>query len=193
MSEVLSPEGAGHASLSGRKRIMVVGSGGAGKTTFAIKLREITGLPVIHLDRHNWKPGWVPTPQAEWKEIVRNLAATDEWIIDGNYGGTLGIRARRCDMIIFFDFNRLVSLWGAVKRATLQRGRMRPDISEGCPERLNAAFLRWIWSYNKLSRPKVVGAIEEALEGTAIVTLRNRREVRTFLRDPSVVGPLNRN
>jgi adenylate kinase family enzyme len=163
------------------KRIMIVGSGGAGKTTLAIKLGEITGLPVVHLDRHNWKPGWVSTPEDEWKEIVTRLVAADEWIIDGNYGGTLGIRVRRSDTIIFFDFNRIVSLWGAVKRFLFQRGRSRPDMTEGCPERLDLAFLRWIWNYNRTSRPKVLRAIERAPKHVRVITLRNRRDVREFL------------
>lgn len=167
--------------LGGRKRIMVVGSGGAGKTTLAVNLGELTGLPVIHLDRHNWKPGWVSTPDDEWTEIVRGLVAADAWIIDGNYGSTLDMRARRCDTIIFFDFNRVVALWGAVKRAVLQRGRSRPDMAEGCPERLDLAFLKWIWSYNKVSRPKVLAAIEEAPKGALVITVHNRRQVRQFL------------
>ena len=167
--------------MTGAKRIMVVGSGGAGKTTLALKLGEATGLPVIHLDRHNWNPGWVPTPEDEWKEIVRELAATDRWIIDGNYGGTLITRARRCDTIVFFDFNRLISLWGAVKRATFHRGRSRPDMAEGCSERLDLAFLRWIWNYNSVSRPKVLRAIEQAPEGVRVISVRNRREVRELL------------
>lgn len=167
--------------LIGRKRIMVVGSGGAGKTTLAINLGHLTGLPVIHLDRHNWKPGWVSTPDDEWKEIVRGLAAAEEWIIDGNYGGTLDIRARRCDAIIFLDFNRVAALWGAVKRALTQRGRARPDMAEGCPERLNLSFVRWIWSYNKVSRPKVLSAITKAPDGTLIIALHDRQRVQELL------------
>jgi len=167
--------------LTDRKRIMVVGSGGAGKTTLALKLGELTRLPVVHLDRHNWHSGWVPTPADEWRPKVEALAASDEWIIDGNYGGTLGIRVRRCDAIVFFDFNRVTCLWGAAKRAFLQRGASRPDMPEGCPERLDWAFLRWIWGYSRVSRPKVLSAIERASDDVEVVMVRNRRQARNLL------------
>lgn len=160
---------------------MVVGSGGAGKTTFALKLGQLLGLPVIHLDRHFWNPGWIPTPKDEWKVVVRGLAETDEWIIDGNYGGTLDIRVRRCDAIIFFDFSRISSLKGALTRSLVQRGRTRPDMSDGCPERFDWEFLRWIWNYKKSSRPRVSNAIDQAGDDVQVVTLRNRREVRNLL------------
>lgn len=165
--------------LSNRQRIMIVGSGGAGKSTFAVKLAAITGLPLIHLDRHHWKPGWEPTPPEEWAEAVKTLAGAARWIIDGNYGGTLEIRARRCDAIVFFDFNRFASLWGAIRRWILRRSR--PDMMEENPERLDLSFLRWIWSYPQISRPKVLEAIRLAGDKAEVVRVRNRREARKLL------------
>ena len=168
--------------LVGRKRIMVVGSGGAGKSTFSRALGEITKLPVIHLDYHNWRPGWVPTPTQEWRAQVENLAAGEEWIIDGNYGGTLATRVKRCDAIVFFDFNRFTCLWGVVKRFFFQRGKPRPDMGEGCPERLDWAFIRWVWGYRKTSRFKVVHAIDLAEPDVRIVTVKTRYDVRNLLK-----------
>ena len=162
-----------------RERIMVVGSGGAGKTTFALRLAELSGLPLIHLDRHHWKPGWEPTPKEEWANVVQSLASADRWIIDGNYGGTLDLRVRRADAVVFFDFSRFTSLWGAIKRWMLRRPR--PDMVTGNPERLNPSFLRWIWTYSEVSRPKVVVAIQKAGPDVEVVVVRNRREVRQLL------------
>ena len=53
------------------RRVLVIGCGGAGKSTFARELGARTGLPVVHLDRLYWKPGWVPTPPGEWELVVR--------------------------------------------------------------------------------------------------------------------------
>src|SRR2546430_17415912 len=69
------------------KRVLVIGSGGTGKTTVAHRLARRTGLPLIHLDLLYWRPGWQPTPGEEWRETVRRLVAGERWIIDGNYGG----------------------------------------------------------------------------------------------------------
>src|SRR5262245_26887324 len=95
---------------------MVVGSGGAGKSTFSRELAARSGLPLIYLDRYYWRPGWVPTPDDEWSECVRQLSSGDSWIIDGSYGGTLTTRVQRCDAIVFFDVPRLVCLQGVIRR-----------------------------------------------------------------------------
>ena len=79
-------------TLEDRQRIMVIGSGGAGKSTFARQLAALTGLPVIHLDRHYWRPRWERTPTEEWNGIVQDLAAGAAWIIDGNYTNSLPLR-----------------------------------------------------------------------------------------------------
>jgi adenylate kinase family enzyme len=97
--------------LHERHGILVVGSGGAGKSTFARKLGEL---------------GWTQTPTAEWKGLVTQLVDTPEWIMDGNFGGSLVLRVPRCDVVVFFDFPRLVCLWGVVKRRFQFAGRARP-------------------------------------------------------------------
>jgi adenylate kinase family enzyme len=69
-----------------------VGSGGAGKTTFARELARRTGLPVVHLDHLYWKPGWVETPRDEWRMVQDERLTATEWIADGNYSGTFNVR-----------------------------------------------------------------------------------------------------
>ena len=168
-----------------RKRIMVIGSGGSGKSTFSRELAQITGLPLIHLDRHHWRPGWVPTPREEWRQAVEQMAAADEWIIDGNYGGTIPIRIARCDVIVFFDFNRFTCVCGALKRRFWSKGP-REDMADGCLERLDWSFLSWVWNYQSSSRPRVLEAIAAAPRHVEVITVRNRRDVRRLL---SSAGP----
>lgn len=71
------------------KRVAIIGSGGAGKTTLARALGAQTGIPVVHLDRLYWSAGWVPTPRETWLERQRAVLEQERWIIDGNYGPTL--------------------------------------------------------------------------------------------------------
>ncbi len=111
------------------------------------QLGELTGLPVVHLDRHFWRAGWKATPTAEWNGTVAQLAAAPEWIMDGNFGGSLAIRGPRCDAVVFFDFPRLICLWGVLKRWLRFRGQSRPDMTEGCPDAVSLEFLLWIWRY----------------------------------------------
>lgn len=65
-------------------RILVVGSGGAGKSMLARKLSKILRLPLINLDARYWRPGWVQTGKDERKQIVSELIKRDRWVIDGN-------------------------------------------------------------------------------------------------------------
>lgn len=163
------------------KKILVIGSGGSGKTTFARRLGEIHGIEVIHLDSKYWRPGWVETPKDEWRRKVEELVAGDAWIIDGNYSGTLGVRLDACDTVIFLDLPRTVCLWRVLKRALAFRNAARPDMAEGCPEKINLAFLWWVWNYPSRTRPKVLERLGETSQGKKIVRLHSRDEVEEFL------------
>ena len=98
------------------KRVLVIGHPGAGKSTLAARLGELTGLPVIHLDKEFWREGWVQMPRSEWKGKTERLVQGDEWIIDGSYDHTLEIRLARADTVIFLDFSRYLCLWRVCKR-----------------------------------------------------------------------------
>jgi adenylate kinase family enzyme len=173
---------------------MIVGSGGAGKSALARQMGAITGLPVIHLDHHYWGPGWEPTPGPEWVEQVRNLLAGPAWIADGNYGGTLELRARLADTIVFLDLPRRVCLPRAVRRV------QSPILqAPGCPQKVDVAFLRWIWSYPRQTRPKVLAVLGRHAPTTDIVHLRSAADTRRFLSrlrresDPPAPAPAGAN
>jgi adenylate kinase family enzyme len=93
------------------KRILIIGSGGAGKSTLANRLGEVTEIEVIHLDKLHWKPGWVEPDKAEWQEIVSQALKKESWIMDGNFGGTMEMRMAAADTVIFLDLPRTVCAW----------------------------------------------------------------------------------
>jgi adenylate kinase family enzyme len=159
--------------------VAVVGPGGAGKSTFTVELGRRTGLPVVHLDEHFWKPGWVETPKDEWQRAQAALAADDRWIIDGNYGGTFDVRFERADTVIVLAPPRLVCITGALTRSVRNRGRAVQ--APGCHERVDLAFLRWIWRYPADSRPRLDAALGRHREQLSVIELRSRREAGRFL------------
>ena len=163
------------------RRIMVIGSGGSGKSTFARRLGEILGIEVVHLDREHWQPGWVAPPKEVWRGRVEQLAGGDSWIIDGNYSGTLDVRLAACDTVVFLDLPRAVCLWRVLKRALTLRGRTRADMAEGCVEKLDLSFLAWVWNYPSRTRPKVFALIEKHARGKRVVRLRTPASVEQFL------------
>ncbi|MGH9842177.1 MAG: hypothetical protein ACREEM_25785 [Blastocatellia bacterium] len=114
--------------MNSMRKVLVIGSGGAGKSTFAKCLGERLHIEVIHLDMLYWNPGWIETPKAEWLRAVEELVKRDAWIMDGNYSGTLDLRLKACDTVIFLDLPRLTCLWRVLKRVVQYRGRRRPDM-----------------------------------------------------------------
>lgn len=162
------------------KRVAVVGSGGAGKSTFARELGRRTGIPVIHLDQHYWKPGWIATPPDEWRVAQSDLLAADAWIVDGNYGGTFDVRFARADTVIVLALPRLRCVIRAMRRNLEHHGRAVQ--AAGCPERLDREFLRWVWRYPRDSRPRLDGACDR-YRNLRVIELASSAQVDEFLRD----------
>ena len=163
------------------RRVLVIGSGGSGKTTFARALADKTKLPLIHLDALYWSAGWKPTPNEEWDRIVKGLIARDAWVMDGNYGRTLATRLAACDSVIFLDVSRYVCLWRVFRRWIAYRGRSRPDLAEGCPESLTWEFIWWIWTYPRRRRPDILRRLAELPASTQVVILSSQGAVRRYL------------
>ena len=170
------------------KRVLLIGSGGAGKSTLARRLGERLGLEVIHLDKLYWLPGWVEPPKDEWARKVEELCGREAWIMDGNYSGTLDVRLPACDTVIFLDLPRVVCVWRVLKRRVMYRDGGRPDVAEGCHEKFNVEFLLWVWNYSKRSRPKVLALLEKHGGGKRVVHLRSGIEVERFLNQLEVGG-----
>ena len=165
------------------KRVLIIGAGGAGKTTLARGLAERTGLPLVHLDRLYWRAGWQPTPAEEWRETVERATRDHSWIVDGNYGGTLDVRLAACDTVVFLDLPRLICLGRVLRRRLRHLGRSRPNVAAGCPERLTWEFLVWIWPYPTRRRGEILERLA-AIEGNKhVVILRSVSAIDRFLAD----------
>ncbi len=86
------------------QRVLVIGCSGAGKSPLARQLHERTGLPLIHLDRLFWKPGWEQSDIGEFRDRCRALCDKDEWIMDGSYFSNLSLRLLRADTVFYLDY-----------------------------------------------------------------------------------------
>jgi adenylate kinase family enzyme len=158
------------------KRVIIVGPGASGKSTLAARLAEMTGLPVIELDKLFWRPGLAATPADQWAAIQRQLAARESWIMDGDLGpyDVLDIRMQAADTIVFLDFSPLRCAWRAIRRS---------------PER--ADFWTWLLTYRRRSRPLILQAIAAHAGDADIHVLRTPRAVRRFVTttNPARSGP----
>jgi adenylate kinase family enzyme len=173
------------------RRILIIGSGGAGKSTMAVKLGDALGIPVLHLDALFWKPGWVMTPVDEERATLTEVMRGECWIMDGNYRSTLDQRIPEADTIIFLDLPRLTCVRRAIKRRIQYHGKTRPDMGPGNPERIDVSFLKWIWNYPRDARPRVLALLDEAkANGKQVIRLRSDAEVDALIATARVKTPM---
>ncbi|WP_221567959.1 DNA topology modulation protein [Alkalihalobacillus sp. TS-13] len=163
------------------KRIAIVGCGGAGKSTLSRKIGEILTIEVIHLDRLNWQPGWVETPREELRNKQEQLVKKDRWIFDGNYGATMDVRLEAADTIVFLDMPRLTCFYRVIKRRIINHKKTRVDMGEGCPEKLDPEFLRYVWNFNKARRPQLLKRLEKFEREKQVIILKTKKDVELFI------------
>src|SRR5688572_4423892 len=163
-------------------RILVLGHCGAGKSTLAMELGERLGLPVVHLDRLSWLPGWQERDRCESKELQCDAAAGQRWVIEGNYSATLSLRLPRAQAAVWLDYPLWVCLWRIARRLMQWRGRVRPDMGDGCPERMNVEFIRWTVTHHRVVRRRLRELLD--IEGGHIRLFRfmSPGQSRSFLR-----------
>ncbi len=162
------------------ERILIIGSPGAGKSTLARQLASRKNLPVIHLDQLYWQPGWREPEKQAWRAKLEQVLQEKAWIMDGHFGATLEMRLAAADTVILLDLPRRVCIWRILKRLMQTRGSVRKDMAAGCPERLNAAFLKIVWDFQQKNLPRALKKMDN-FHGRLIV-LRSAREVSDFLK-----------
>ena len=163
------------------QRVLVIGCPGAGKSTLAEKLAKRTGLPLIHLDRLYWSRGWRPAETSARRRQVSEIVTAPAWIIDGNYPGTFDIRLPRADTLIWLDYSRARCLRRLIWRMLRHHGRARPELPDGCDERLDFVLLRQVWEFPAVHRDRIAQAIEQFGAHARMVRFRHDRDANAFL------------
>lgn len=138
------------------QRILVIGCSGAGKSTLARQLHEQLGLPLIHLDRLFWQPGWEPSDILEFRDRCASLCDEPEWIMDGSYFSNLDLRLLRADTVFLLDYPTHLCLRRVLWRMVTGYGRDRPSCAEGCPERFDWAFLQYVLNFREKWRSHIL-------------------------------------
>ena len=155
---------------------MVIGLNGSGKSRLANKLGSILGKKVTHLDKHYYRPGWNAVSKEEWSEIIKNLIAQDEWIIDGSYPSSMDRRMERADTIIWLNFNKIRCIYRIIARTF---NKVQPfDRPQGDLHK----FSWWLlWKIIKYPKKKIFDKLEQYKNTKQIVILKNNKEVELFL------------
>jgi adenylate kinase family enzyme len=163
------------------QRVAIVGCGGSGKSYLARELGRLLDLPVIHMDVVYFDDRWNPLPMDRFEAVQRELVAAPRWVVDGNYNSTLHVRLEAADTVVFMDLPTHVCLWGIVSRQ-LRHGRGQND-QTGVYNRITRDVLRYVLSYRRKMRPRVLANIEEHTSEAQVVALTSRRQARRFVQD----------
>ena len=161
------------------RRILVIGCPGAGKSTFARKLRDKTGLPLYHLDLLFHRPDRTTASREEFDRKLTAILRTDQWIIDGNYQRPLPLRLEACTEVFLLDFPPAQCLDGAASRI----GREREDMP-WIEREFDPTFRQYILDFQKEQTPLLYELLARYREKRRIVIFRSREETDSWLRAP---------
>lgn len=165
-------------------KLAILGYSGSGKSTLARKLSALYGAPVLHLDTVQFLPDWKERPKDEQLRIVRDfMGSNDSWVIDGNYSNLLQPRRlAEADEILLLLFNRFSALARVTKRYRRYRGQSRPDMAEGCSEKLDAEFIRWVLWRGRTKAKRAGFEQKRRQYAEKCVVLKNQRQIDRYLK-----------
>lgn len=164
-------------------RIMIIGFSGGGKSTLARKMGEILDIEPLHFDAIHWLPNWVESTVEYKKERVEPVLARERWIIEGNYRKIYWQeRLKLADTVIFIDVNRFTCLYQAWKRSRVYKGKTRPDMGEGCTEKFDLEFAKWVFFKGRKQRRSNLELMRRLKkDGKDVYILKNRKAINKFL------------
>ena len=165
-------------------KIAILGYCGSGKSTLAQHLGGFYEIPVLHFDCVHWLPGWVERDRGETGRIVAEfLDANDSWVMDGNYTRHhFDRRMAEADTIVILTFNRFACLYRALKRLHTYRGKNRASMTEGCPEKVDWPFVKWILWQGRGKKQKTIFRDVADRYPEKCVILKNQRQLTAYTR-----------
>jgi len=168
------------------RRILIVGAAGAGKSTLARQLGARLDLPVIHLDRYFFGPGWTPLAPEARVAILRRLAAGDRWIVEGNPPARGLAHCCGCaDTILVLDFHPIRCLLRAFRRRFQAAGGARPDAPPDSTEsQITPGYYCWLARFRSRVRPGLLATLGESAGAARVIRFRRPSELSRWIAAP---------
>ena len=159
------------------KKVIIIGCPGAGKSTFARKLKEKTGLPLFYLDMIWHKADGTNISRDEFDGKIKEIMKKEQWILDGNYIRTLEMRLKECDTVFLLDYPLELCLEGASSRI----GKERPDMP-WVESEFDLEFRQFIVDFPKDSLPKIYELLKKYEKEKELHIFRKREDAEEYLR-----------
>ena len=126
-------------SLPRAPRIVVVGTSGVGKSTFARTLAAHARLPYVELDELHWAPDWREKATPEFARLVDAATKGPSWVVDGNYGVIRDLLWPRANLVVWLNYGFARTLWRGLRRS-LERLWRRTELWHGNRESWRITF-----------------------------------------------------
>lgn len=159
------------------EKVIIIGCPGAGKSTFARKLKEKTGLPLFYLDMIWHKADGTNISRDEFDGKIKEIMKKEQWILDGNYIRTLEMRLKECDTVFLLDYPLELCLEGASSRI----GKERPDMP-WVESEFDLGFRQFIVDFPKDSLPKIYELLKKYEKEKELHIFRKREDAEEYLR-----------
>ena len=160
------------------KKVIVIGSPGAGKSVFSQKLKNLTKLPLYHLDMLYHKKDGTHISKEELEEKLKTIFKEEKWIIDGNYQRTLELRLKECDTVFLLDYSTEICIKGAESRV----GTKRDDLP-WVEEKLDDEFKKVIIDFSKIKLPEIYRLLDKYKDNKDIIIFKTREESDNYIKN----------
>ncbi len=164
-------------------KISIIGYSGAGKSTFATKLKEHYQIPVLYLDTVHFSANWIERSDEDMEKDMRIFIEKESWILEGNYRRIVPERFEIADQIFIFIPNRLSCLLGVIDRRIKYRKKDRVSRAKGCKEKLDFSFLMWVILTGRTKRRREFFKRIQKEQADKVITFKSKRQARAYLRD----------
>jgi adenylate kinase family enzyme len=158
-------------------KVSIIGISGTGKTHFAKKLSDFLKIPITHYDEFVWGKGWKEVDEKIVEKKLLEIIKKERWILEGFIHPASKARLENSDTVIYLDYSGFQAMLGGLQRWWRHRGKTRPEMADGCIEKLEWDYLKVMWKRSE--RPE----IEEAIKGfeDKITRLKTRKEASDFI------------
>ncbi len=157
-------------------KILILGSPGSGKSTFAKRLHQQTNIPLYHLDNLFWKEDRTTISNLEFDQKLDEILETKEWIIDGQYSRTLPKRIDACDTIFFLNVELQACLnnyYGRIQQERSDIPWVETEIDE--------TFVQYIIDFHTTQKYQLIDQLNQ-LENKKLIIFKTRQEADEFLK-----------
>lgn len=162
------------------KKILIIGNGGSGKTTFSLKLEKILNYPALHLDSIYWLDGWGKNSLEKFEEQTHQFMNSDCWIIEGTPMHDIQFRLDQADTIIFLDINRIICILRLIKRALKNSFYSHPPKIEGPANFFSLKAAIWVWKF-KNSKRNTINILLNSKKNKNIFYIKNNSDLHNFI------------